>query len=275
MNTFASEIHALLQRLVSEETPNLNEYDKALLSHLEGALYSLLEAENGLDSIYKVSFEDSGHLIMQQNAGMGPGSTTVSKADYQVRAAGNILNHLNILRLDNVKRYLSDRFNKITLVESGHVVNSMTKDEHQRETKKRKNGGQKSHERMEAVKNHIHKLAMAFLKAQCPRPLCAPVTLKEVNTAIYEDTINFFKENPELQQCDKNGVGCGQAEDLKRPNAKAKIWSGSYPGNTIKPDTLTFTAKGNLIFTTSPPPILLDDEEASAASLLRAVYRPH
>lgn len=78
----------------------------------------------------------------------------------------------------------------------------------------------------------------------------------------------------QVQQCDKNGVGCGQAEDLRRPNAKAKTWSRSYPGNTMKPDMLTFTAKGNLIFTTSPPPILLDDEEASAASLLRAVYRP-
>lgn len=42
MNTFASDIHALLQRLVSEETPNLSKYDKDLLSHLEVALYNLL-----------------------------------------------------------------------------------------------------------------------------------------------------------------------------------------------------------------------------------------
>lgn len=138
MNTFASDIHALLQRLVSEETPNLSKYDKDLLSHLEVALYNLLVAENGLESVYKVRFEDSGHLLKQQIAGMGPGSVTDLKADFQVLAPRFILNHLNILRLDNVKRYLSDRFNKITLVESGHVVNSMRKDENQRETKKRK-----------------------------------------------------------------------------------------------------------------------------------------
>ncbi|MCM7556099.1 hypothetical protein [Enterobacter kobei] len=124
MNTFASDIHALLQRLVSEETPNLSKYDKDLLSHLEVALYNLLVAENGLESVYKVRFEDSGHLLKQQIAGMGPGSVTDLKADFQVLAPRFILNHLNILRLDNVKRYLSDRFNKITLVESGHVVNS-------------------------------------------------------------------------------------------------------------------------------------------------------
>ncbi|MGT8858993.1 hypothetical protein [Enterobacter sp. 186315] len=203
MNTFASDIHALLQRLVSEETPNLNENDKALLIHLEVALYNLLEAEHGLEPIYKVSFKDRGHLLQRQNAGMGPDSITDLKADYQVLAGGQILNFLNILYLDNVKRYLSDRFNKITLVESGHVVNSMRKDESQRETKKRKNGGQKSHERMETVKNHIHNLAMAFLEAHSPRPSDASFTLKEVNTAIHEDVINFFKENPELPQSKK------------------------------------------------------------------------
>lgn len=203
MNTFASDIHALLQRLVSEETPNLNENDKALLIHLEVALYNLLEAEHGLEPIYKVSFKDRGHLLQRQNAGMGPDSITDLKADYQVLAGGQILNFLNILYLDNVKRYLSDRFNKITLVESGHVVNSMRKDENQRETKKRKNGGQKSHERMETVKNHIHNLAMAFLEAHSPRPSDASFTLKEVNTAIHEDVINFFKENPELPQSKK------------------------------------------------------------------------
>lgn len=203
MNTFASDIHALLQRLVSEETPNLNENDKALLIHLEVALYNLLEAEHGLEPIYKVSFKDRGHLLQRQNAGMGPDSITDLKADYQVLAGGQILNFLNILYLDNVKRYLSDRFNKITLVESGHVVNSMRKDENQRETKKRKNGGQKSHERMETVKNHIHNLAMAFLEAHSPRPSDASFTLKEVNTAIHEDVINFFKENPELFVLDK------------------------------------------------------------------------
>ncbi|HCI6729514.1 TPA: hypothetical protein NPP50_000616 [Klebsiella variicola subsp. variicola] len=112
MNTFASDIHALLQRLVSEETPNLSENDKSLLSHLKVALYNLLEAENGLESVYKVRFEDSGHLLNQQNAGMGPDSATDLKADYQILSGGQILNFLNILYLDNVKRYLSDRLNK-------------------------------------------------------------------------------------------------------------------------------------------------------------------
>lgn len=203
MNTFASDIHALLQRLVSEETPNLSKYDKDLLSNLKVALYNLLEAENGLEPVYKVRFEDSGHLLKQQIAGMGPDSTTDLKADYQILAGGQILNFLNILYLDNVKRYLSDRFNKIALVESGHVVNGMRKDDNQRETKKRKNGGQKSHERMETVKNHIHNHAMAFLEVHSPRPSDASFTLKEVNAAIHEDVINFFKENPELPQSKK------------------------------------------------------------------------
>ena len=203
MKTFASDIHALLQRLVSEETPNISKYDKDLLSHLEVALYNLLEAENRLESVYKVRFEDSDHLLKQQNAGMGPDSTTDLKADYQILAGGQILNFLNILYLDNVKRCLSDRFNKITLVESGHVVNSMRKDENQRETKKRKNGGQKSRERMETFKNHIHNLAMAFLEAHSPRPSDASFTLKEVNAAIHEDVVNFFKENNDLPQSKK------------------------------------------------------------------------
>ncbi|HCI6411297.1 TPA: hypothetical protein NPO92_000894 [Klebsiella quasipneumoniae subsp. quasipneumoniae] len=203
MNTFASDIHAMLKRLVSEETPNLSENDKSLLSHLKVALYNLLEAENGLESVYKVRFEDSGHLLNQQNAGMGPDSATDLKADYQILSGGQILNFLNILYLDNVKRYLSDRLNKITLVESGHVVNSMRKDESQRETKKRRNGGQRSRERMEKFKNHIHNLAMAFLEARSPRPSDASFTLKEVNAGIHEDVINFFKENPELPQSKK------------------------------------------------------------------------
>lgn len=102
MNTFASDIYSLLQRLVSEETSNLSKYDKDLLSHLEVALYNLLEAENGLEPVYKVRFEDSGHLLKQQIAGMDPDSTTNLKADYQILAGGQILNFLNILYLDNV-----------------------------------------------------------------------------------------------------------------------------------------------------------------------------
>ncbi|WP_449548667.1 hypothetical protein [Lelliottia amnigena] len=203
MKTFASDIHALLQRLVSEETPNLSKYDKDLLSHLEVALYNLLVAENGLESVYKVRFEDSGHLLKQQNAGMGPDSTTDLKDDFQAQAGIHILRLTNILCLDYVYRHLSDRFKKITRVESGHVVNSMKKDENQRETKKRKNGGQKSRERMETFKNHIHNLAMAFLEAHSPRPSDASFTLKEVNAAIHEDVINFFKENNELPQSKK------------------------------------------------------------------------
>lgn len=62
MNTFASNIHSLLQRLVSEEDPNLSENDKCLLSHLKVALYNLLEAENGLEPVYKVSFKDRAGL---------------------------------------------------------------------------------------------------------------------------------------------------------------------------------------------------------------------
>lgn len=203
MKTFASDIHALLQRLVSEETPNLSKYDKDLLSHLEVALYNLLEAENVLEPVYRVRFEDSGHLLKQQIAEMGPSTVTDAKADFQVLAPGFILNHLNILRLDNVKRYLSDRFIKITRVESGHVVNNMREDESRRETKKRRNGGQKSRERMETVKNHIHNLAMAYMKANSPRRLAASFTLIEINEAIHGDVINFFKENPELPQSKK------------------------------------------------------------------------
>ncbi|HFK5718039.1 TPA: hypothetical protein ACG0MD_004262 [Enterobacter roggenkampii] len=203
MNTFASEIHALLQRLVSEETPNLSKYDKDLLSHLEVALYNLLVAENGLESVYKVRFEDSGHLLKQQNAGMGPDSTTDLKDDFQAQAGIHILRLTNILCLDYVHRYLSDRFKKITLVESGHVVNSMRKDENQRETKKRKNGGQKSHQRMVLVKNHILSLTMAFLNNQPPKPSGTSYTLKEINTAIHNDVINFFKEHPDLPQSKK------------------------------------------------------------------------
>lgn len=203
MNSFASDIHALLQRLVSEEDPNLSENDKCLLSHLKVALYNLLEAENELEPVYKVSFKDSGHLLKQQNAGMGPDSTTDLKADYQILAGGQILNFLNILYLNNVKHYLSDRFKKITLVESGYVVNNMRKDENRRETNKRRNGGQKSHQRMVLVKNHILSLTMAFLNNQPPKPSGTSYTLKEINTAIHNDVINFFKEHPDFPQSKK------------------------------------------------------------------------
>ncbi|MCX9019077.1 hypothetical protein NLN96_18955 [Citrobacter portucalensis] len=77
-----------------------------------------------------------------------------------------------------------------------------------------------------------------------------------------------------VQQCDTNGIGCGTARDFKRPNSKAKVWSWKYPGGTIKPETLTFTKLGNIIFSTSPMLLLLDDDEAKDASLLRAIYRP-
>lgn len=77
-----------------------------------------------------------------------------------------------------------------------------------------------------------------------------------------------------MQQCDDNGSGCGAARDFKRLSTKAKVWSYNYPGDTIKPETLTFTKKGNIIFTSSPMLLLLDDDEAKEASLLRAIYRP-
>ena len=134
---------------------------------------------------------------------MGPDSTTDLKDDFQAQAGIHILRLTNILCLDYVYRYLSDRFKKITLVESGHVVNSMKKDENQRETKKRRNGGQKSRERMETVKNHIHNLAMAYMKANSPRRLAASFTMIEINEAIHGDVINFFEENPELPQSKK------------------------------------------------------------------------
>lgn len=197
MNTFASDIHSLLKRLVSEEIPNLSENDKALLSHLEVAMSNMLVAENGLEPVYKVRFEDSGHLISQQNAGMGPHSPTDLNADFQVLASRHILRFADILYLDNVHRYLSDRFTKITLVESGHVVNNMRKDEHRRETKKRQNGSQKSHERKTLVKSHIHKLARAFLKSQPPK---ARWTYKEVSYHIHDDVVAFLDANPELRQ---------------------------------------------------------------------------
>lgn len=77
-----------------------------------------------------------------------------------------------------------------------------------------------------------------------------------------------------VQQCDKNGVGCGQPQDFKRQNSKVKEWSFKYIGNELNPDTVKITAKGNLIFTTTPFSLVLDDDEAKKASLLRAVYRP-
>jgi hypothetical protein len=203
MNSFASEIQQLLQRLAKDTNPSLSENDKVLLSLLDVALSNLLTAECGLESVYRVSFQDSGHLLSQQDAGMGPDSPTDLSADFQVKASDLILNFLNILYLDNVKRYLKDRFTKITLVESGYVVNNMKKDERHRETKKRKRGGQKSHERMELVKAHIHELAMAVLNSTPQRLSASPWTLKEVNAAIHDDVINFFKAHPDLPQSKK------------------------------------------------------------------------
>ena len=77
-----------------------------------------------------------------------------------------------------------------------------------------------------------------------------------------------------VQQCDDNGVGCGEASDFKRPNSHAKTWSYNYVGRTIPPDTITMTAKGNIIFKTKPFVFTKGDNEAENASELTAIYQP-
>ena len=75
-----------------------------------------------------------------------------------------------------------------------------------------------------------------------------------------------------VQQCDQDGIGCGQANDFKRPNSKAKTWSLNASRQS-RPDSITLTAKGNIIFSTTPLSFI-DDPEANKESILCTVYFP-
>lgn len=77
-----------------------------------------------------------------------------------------------------------------------------------------------------------------------------------------------------IQQCDENGVGCGQPYDFKRESSHGKTWSHKYAGGTIPPETITKTAKGSIIFKSHPFTYAKGDDEAEQASSLTAIFVP-
>ncbi|EPU0813198.1 hypothetical protein PU708_000013560 [Morganella morganii] len=200
MSSFALDIHHLLERLINEETLNLSDYDKSLLSHLNFSLYHLQMAENGLKPVYNVSFEDSGHLAIQENAGMDHNFTHSPMSNVRVCTNGHVLNSLGNLYFENTVRYLKDCFAKINLVESGLVIKNMKKDENRREMQKRKKGGKKSHERKEFFKNHICELANIYLKKMDSSQPSTSYSIKMICSEIYIDVKTFLQKNPDLPQ---------------------------------------------------------------------------
>lgn len=234
MSTFSSEFDEWLQEFRERDKSNLDKDDLFMLSHVQNALHKLQLVEWGLTPVYNENgFYQSLPLIEQQKAGMIPESEPYQKADFQVLADRHILDFLALLHFDHTKTYLSDCFKKITRVEAGDVISTMKKDEHRRETEKRKKGGQKSHDRKEFFKNHICDLANNYLEDISTNPLGASCPLKVVCSAIYDNVTKFLQEHPELPQSKR---------DFNHPNVALRL------SRTIT-DTLSHLKKeGRLIF---------------------------
>ena len=200
MSTFGSEFNEWLQKFIERDKSNLDEYDKSILLRLQTALHNLQLVEWGLAPVYNDNgFYQSLPLIEQQKAGMTPDTEPYQKADFQVLANRHILDFLALLHFDHTETYLSDCFKKITRVEAGDVISTMKKDEHRRETEKRKKGGGKSHERKIRVLEHVAHLAITYLNSHPPKPW----TLSKINDEISDDFIIFLRENPDLPQSKK------------------------------------------------------------------------
>lgn len=204
MSTFSSEFDEWLKVFSERDKSNLDEYDKSILLRVQIALHKLQLVESGLSPVYNENgFYQSLPLIEQQKAGMTPDTEPYKKANFQVLANSHILDVLALLHFDHTKTYLSDCFKKITRVEAGDVISTMKKDEHRRETEKRKKGSVKSHERKTRVLEHIAHLAITYLNYQLPKPLGYSWTLSKINEGIADDFKVFLKENPDLPQSEK------------------------------------------------------------------------
>lgn len=204
ISTFSSEFDEWLQKFRERDKSNLDKDDLLMLSHVQNAFHKLQLVEWGLTPVYNENgFYQNLPLIEQQKAGMIPDSEPYQKADFQVLADRHILDFLALLHFDHTKTYLSDCFKKITRVEAGDVISTMKKDEHRRETEKRKKGGGKSHERKIRVLEHVASLAITYLRSHNPKPPGDSWTLSEINEGIAKDFKAFLKENPDLPQSEK------------------------------------------------------------------------